>query len=270
MTPLGPLGAAALQLQQAGLTIMPLRPREKLPLLPTWRDLRSVERAWVQGWWTRWPQANIGIITGASRLVVIDIDGPVGEQSWAVLTAQHERITTRTALTGRGCHLYFAAGDGHVPNSAGGIAPGVDVRGTVPAYVVAPPSVHPSGSVYTWSDPGPPVPLPDWLRALGVPPPVVVAPLDTSRLQAPSRYAYAALRDEVQRILDAAEGTRNDTLARGAFRLGQLVAGRALDRTDALDALHEAGRAAGLTEPEVQRTAGRCLDAGSQHPRVAA
>jgi hypothetical protein len=31
----------------------------------------------IRRWWTRWPQANVGIRTGAaSGLLVIDIDGP--------------------------------------------------------------------------------------------------------------------------------------------------------------------------------------------------
>lgn len=264
------LGEAALALHDAGLAVMPLRARGKLPLLPTWRDLGQPDRSWVQGWWARWPAANIAVITGASRLVVIDLDGPEGGRSWGALTARHGTPRTRTARTGRGWHLYFAAGDGHVPNSAGSIAPGVDVRGTCPAYVVAPPSVHPSGSVYAWVDARPPAPLPDWLRALAAPPPPVVAALDASRLHAPTRYAWKALEGEVQRILDALEGTRNDTLARGAFRLGQLVASGALGRTDALSALDEAGRAVGLPELEVQATAAGCLEAGARHPRVAA
>jgi hypothetical protein len=45
-----------------------------------------------------------------------------------------------------------------------------------------------------------------------------------------ARYALAALEREVARVRTAGPGTRNSTLNRAAFRLGQLVATRALDR----------------------------------------
>jgi hypothetical protein len=54
---------------------------------------------------------------------------------------------------------------------------------------------------------------------------------------APGRYALAALEREADRVRTAGPGTRNSTLNRAAFRLGQLVAMRALDRTTVEGAL---------------------------------
>ncbi|MHA7126318.1 bifunctional DNA primase/polymerase [Janibacter indicus] len=81
--------------------------------------------------------AMFGVRTGEMRgrdevLFVVDIDGPPGEASWAQLVEQHgalpETYTVATPSAGR--HLYFVAPAGtRIGNSAGAIAPKVDVRG---------------------------------------------------------------------------------------------------------------------------------------------
>lgn len=81
--------------------------------------------------------AMFGVRTGDLRdrdgaLFVIDLDGPPGEASWAQLLEQHgalpETYTVATPSGGR--HLYFLAPAGtRIANSAGAIAPNVDVRG---------------------------------------------------------------------------------------------------------------------------------------------
>jgi hypothetical protein len=57
---------------------------------------------------------------------------------------------TVESITARGRHLFFKCPDTPVPNSVGKIATGIDVRGAG-GYVLAPPSVHPSGKRYYWS-----------------------------------------------------------------------------------------------------------------------
>ena len=66
----------------------------------------------------------------------------------------------------------------------------------------------------------------------------------------------------------AGPGTRNSTLNLVAFRLGQLVATRALERTAVEMALTGAALAAGLGEREVERTIRSGLEAGLSHPRA--
>jgi hypothetical protein len=68
-------------------------------------------------------------------------------------------------------------------------------------------------------------------------------------------------------VRTALPGTRNSTLNRAAFRLGQLVATRALDRTTVEATLAGAALAAGLEEREVERTIHSGLEAGLAHPR---
>ena len=64
----------------------------------------------IEAWWRKWPNANIGIATGAvSGIIVIDIDGAERTRNSAILVAQHGTLP-RTAIvkTARGWHLYFA------------------------------------------------------------------------------------------------------------------------------------------------------------------
>jgi hypothetical protein len=102
----------------------------------------------LMNWWSRWPDANVGIATGEpSGIVVIDID-PGAEI--AELCDEHGQFPeTVEADTGRGgMHLIFAR-SAPVRNSAGRLAPHVDVRGDG-GYIVAAPSLHASGKRYAW------------------------------------------------------------------------------------------------------------------------
>ncbi len=107
----------------------------------------------IDEWWTRWPEANIGIVTGAvSGIVVIDADGPKGLASLQSLGP----ISTWVSKTGReegGLHVFFRhpGPDVRISNTAGRLPrlPGIDVRGDG-GYVIVPPSRHRSGRAYAW------------------------------------------------------------------------------------------------------------------------
>lgn len=89
----------------------------------------------------------------------------------------------------------------------------------------------------------------------------IVAPSDVSR------YLLKALADEIQRVYDATEGTRNDSLNRAAFSLGQLVAGAGLDENLVRDELTAAALAVGLTEAETRATIRSGIASGAKKPR---
>ena len=128
----------------------------------------------VRAWWLKWPDANVGIATGGG-LVVIDVDDRDGGADSLVDLRRTlgEMPDTIEALTGGGGrHIYLATPAGvEVRNSASALAPGIDVRGEG-GYVVAPPSVHPSGRPYQWEASSRPgevdvQPAPDaWLAAI--------------------------------------------------------------------------------------------------------
>jgi putative DNA primase/helicase len=152
----------------AGWPVHPLRAKDKIPATQHGCRDATFDAALVADWWQKWPAANIGLATGHGYFVV-DLDGAAAA-AWA---EANELPSTLTAATARGRHLYFALPPGvAVANSAGQVAEGVDIRGTG-GYVVAPPSVHPSGHVYQWLDVDEEAPSrsllaagPDWLLAM--------------------------------------------------------------------------------------------------------
>jgi putative DNA primase/helicase len=81
-------------------------------------------------------------------------------------------------------------------------------------------------------------------------------------------YGVAALAGEVERVRSATSGTRNDTLNRAAFALGQLTAAGVLDRATVEGELLGAALAVGLGEGEAVKTIQSGLNKGEQAPRA--
>jgi hypothetical protein len=165
---------AALAYLARAWSVIPIQPRGKRPLV-SWEEFqqRVPDASEVRGWFARWPDAGVAIVTGAlSELVVLDVDPRHGgERSLAELEREHGSLprSLEAATGGGGRHVYFRHPGGVVRNRVG-LAPGLDVRGDG-GLVVAPPSVHPSGRRYAWhrgQSPGEiePADLPGWLDAL--------------------------------------------------------------------------------------------------------
>lgn len=83
----------------------------------------------------------------------------------------------------------------------------------------------------------------------------------------PRAWAAATLADEAARVRRAAQGSRNDTLNRAAYALGQIVGAEHLDPDDVAAQLGDAAIAAGLGVREVCATIASGLRAGSSAPR---
>ena len=227
----------------------------------------------VGEWWRSVPQANVGIRTGAeSGLIVLDVDGRAGLLALRALVVSRAAFRARWVRTGSGWHGYFAHPGTDVPNSAGRLGEGLDVRGEG-GYVVAPPSLHGSGRRYRWIRPqraaGDLPPLPGWLLDLAAPPaPAGSGPrLILLRTDDASAYASAALEGETREVAQAPPGQRNHRLNRAAFRLGQLVGAGLLDEATAAAALVAAGLAAGPGERKIRSAVHRGLQAGIRQPR---
>lgn len=158
--PLSNLGQWALHYAQLGLAVFPLSPKSKVPLKGSrgFKDAtKNIEE--IRRLWTINPDANIGIATGAvSRIIVVDIDGDAGLQSFRELQKQLEPFPATVQVqtpgkiidgthSGIGLHLYYLKPDGVSINSAVGVAANIDVRGDN-GYIVAAGSEHPNGGFY--------------------------------------------------------------------------------------------------------------------------
>ncbi len=162
---------AALDYLARGWSVVPIEPGGKRPLV-RWEELqaRRASPAELQAWLARWPDANLGIVTGAvSGLLVLDVDPRHGgAESLAALEAEQGALppTPEAETGGGGRHLYFAHPGGVVRNRVG-LRPGIDLRGDG-GLVVAPPSRHASGRAYRWREERAPgdlmlAALPSWL-----------------------------------------------------------------------------------------------------------
>jgi hypothetical protein len=210
---------AALAMAARGWYVFPCAVGGKEPALRgSWQRHATTDPLQVRDWWTRRPY-NIGISCGPSGLVVIDLDMPkaagqaTGSQSFVRLCQQARQpvpwSTFAVATPSGGLHLYYAARGHDIRNSAGKLAPLIDVR-AAGGYVIAVGS-RIGDHAYTLHNPAIPAPLPGWLAAMLTqqPPPPVPRPRAIPNLgTSATAYAAAALRDEVQRVANAVDGTR--------------------------------------------------------------
>jgi hypothetical protein len=111
----------------------------------------TIERAKIREWWAKWPDANIGVLTGKnSGIAVLDIDARHGGlESLRHLEEKHGQLPDCPRVrTGNGLHFYFSCpADGL--RSRTGLLSGIDLRADG-AYVVAPISKHVSGKLYQY------------------------------------------------------------------------------------------------------------------------
>ncbi|MDP9404606.1 MAG: bifunctional DNA primase/polymerase [Actinomycetota bacterium] len=234
----------------------------------------TTDRAQIERWWSKWPNANVAIRTGeVSGLMVVDIDpAHGGETSLARLVEQHGELPAgRVVRTGSGGrHLYFRhPGEAVRNDTSRRLGPGLDIRGDG-GYVIAPPSRHANGGRYGVAGRGGELPdLPAWMLRLLHPPEPPRPPPAVPWRPGPdtSKWAKAALEGELAVLRSAQPGMRNHTLNKVAFRLGQIIAGGGLDEAEVEGALLNGARAIGLSEREASATVRSGLGAGEELPR---
>jgi hypothetical protein len=285
------LRAWALHLAAQGWHVFPITPAaKKPPVIDRWETRASTDPNQINYWWQHIPY-SIGIATGPSGLVVVDLDTPKSGETapdrWAALgigsgtgvlralARQHDTSITPTfAVTtpSGGWHLYYTAPPGApLRNTQDVIGWKIDTRAHG-GYIVAPGSpVAPGG--YELIDDRDPAELPNWLHQALTPKPSAGISASTVATAGNSRgYAAAAVRGECQRVRMAPLGQHNAVLCRAAYALGQLVGAGLLheataraDLTAAADAL--IGADCDCTPREVARVITAGLAAGARNPR---
>ncbi|MFD7697524.1 bifunctional DNA primase/polymerase [Streptomyces sp. NPDC059805] len=276
--------------------VFPLIPGDKRPAISDWEtrattDPDRITRAWSVA------AFNVGIATGPSGLVVVDLDKPKhpgdtppaawaehgvtdGADVLAVLCERHGQPFPADTYTVRtwsgGTHLYFLAPEGEpLRNTAGDSARGLGWKVDTRAWgglVVGAGSTF-AGHPYEVTHQGPVAPLPSWLaellRPAPLPPqtPVTVALTGHGRRTA---FLRSAINGEVQRVTGSGPHEHNNSLYIAAVALGQLVAGGELSEVDVTGWLLTAALQVGQGEREARRTIASGLRAGACRPRTVA
>ncbi|WP_406311004.1 bifunctional DNA primase/polymerase [Streptomyces thermoviolaceus] len=274
--------AAALDAAARGWHVHPLRPGGKASALhgertcPGTGDCANGHRKWEQRATTdpdriraAWSAGafNVGIATGPSGLVVVDLDMPKDKGSSsdapcgaAVFLALCERAgepwpTTYTVRTpSGGMHLYFTAPPGvELHCTARTVAPNVDTRAWG-GNIVAAGSITPHGA-YEAVNTSPAAPLPVWLLERLRPAHTARTALAPVIVSGPiTRRAQVALERETAAVAATREGGRNNRLLAGARALGRFVAWGEIPRDVVEEAFQAAGEAAGLPPGECRAT----------------
>ncbi|MGI8308049.1 bifunctional DNA primase/polymerase [Saccharopolyspora hattusasensis] len=301
-------------LAQHGMHVFPLRPNSKRPwgncrrcnagectpaecpcltadrpchgLLSATLDLDQVRR-----WFTVMPLANVGIATGPSKLVVLDLDRKPKPPAaaahdvpelvadglgalHAIATAEGvpwpDTFTVATPSDGR--HLFFRRPDGpHVPSDAKGrVGHQIDIRAEG-GYVVAPgcritaPPEDTTGTYTRISASITIAALTDWLRPRVVPAPRVVPPSKAPNLSRsqPGNHApgyWQRIWDGELAKVETLDGQRWQIVWNSARRLANLAThdNAPWGKREAIDALIDAAiRRRQRTGKPVEETAAR-------------
>jgi KaiC/GvpD/RAD55 family RecA-like ATPase len=150
----------------------------KHPRVKDWVNAGTCDPDQIRDWWRKWPQANVGVVTGVtSGIVVLDVDVKDGGMtSLGELCDEFGQFEeTVEADTGSGgLHVVFAHPGRYIRGGAGLKSwldrPGLDFRGDGGMFVVSP-SMHACGQRYAWRfGQSPfdvkPKPMPEWLLAI--------------------------------------------------------------------------------------------------------
>ncbi|MGY1500781.1 bifunctional DNA primase/polymerase [Streptomyces sp. QTS52] len=287
---------AALDAASHDWRVFPLVPGGKRPAVRDWEQHATTDRERIIRCWTH-AAYNVGIATGPSGLVVVDLDRPKhpadtppaawaehgvtdGSDVLAVLCERHGQPLPTDTYTVRtwsgGTHLYFAAPEGEaLRNTAGDSARGlgwkVDTR-AVGGLVVGAGSTF-AGRPYTVVHNAPVAPLPGWLAELLRPAPLPAQKPVTVALTGRGRrtaFLNAAVNGEVERVTNSGDAQHNHSLYIAAVALGQLVAGGELSEGAVTGWLLTAALHVGQGEGEARRTIASGLRAGARRPRTVA
>jgi hypothetical protein len=196
----------------------------KHPLTRNGKDDATCNLVTIAEWFAQWPWCNWGV-RPLKGTIVIDVDPRHGgDVNLLQLTQKHGNLpNTLTARTGSGgLHIWLT----YIGPSRGKLCTGVDIK-TNSGYLVAPPSLHASGGIYTWGNNLPAAYAPRWIKLLLNPP--------------ARRYATPPgdkpIEPLVRFVAESVEGERNSRLYWAACRAHE----NGLDPEPLIDAAESVG-----------------------------
>lgn len=234
----------ALECAARGWAVFPAS-RDKTPCTPNGHKAASTDPERIRAMWGQFGGLLVGIRTGeASNLAALDIDRQHNGAAW--WQANRHRIPATRAHRTRsgGLHLLFKHKHG-LRNSAGRIAPGIDVRAE-------------GGYLIYWPGAGLPVlsdaPLVEWPEWLTPPPQPAPASSPNAAGPRPAEHIEAQLAGLVRTITAAPQGERNSSLFWAASRMADIITQGQLSKPHAEAVLIEAASRVGLDHIEAART----------------
>ena len=149
-----------------GWRIHPLGVRSKSPCLKDWPNLATTDIRLIESWARKYPNCNWGAAAGPdSGFFAVDVDVP---EAMMKLEIEFGLVPEGlTNVTARGYQLIYEwPQNADVRPATNRPCQGIDIRGQ-DSYIVIPPSVHPSGHVYHYSDDSLLIPpCPAWLLGM--------------------------------------------------------------------------------------------------------
>lgn len=247
-----------------------------------WREESSNDINKINYWWNIYPAAAPAMDIGKSGFVVIDADRHSddcdGVDALFELFNFHNYNPSNVPFVftpNNGIHYYFKQPvDKKITNRRGKLPKGVDVRG-VGGYVLAPGAFLEDGRRYIPNlDISFAPELPEWIVEIieAKPPKPSTALVPVLNISSKSednidKYVKKALESEYNNVLNAVQGSRNNTLNEAAFSLGTLVGAGKLSFGDAESCLFSAAIHIGLNKIEAKKTINSGLSSGIKNPR---
>ena len=140
----------ALQYQKLGFSVIPINPKNKMPLID-FADKPALTAEEIEKFWGGYPNANIALRT--TNFFVIDIDkhgksnGFESLKKWEHLNLIVPTLQAKTASGGK--HLFYFKRDDTPISQMIGFLPGVDIKAHENNYVLVAPSATNKGQ-YEW------------------------------------------------------------------------------------------------------------------------
>ena len=140
----------ALQYQKLGFSVIPINPKNKMPLIE-FADKPAMTTAEIENFWDGYPNANIALKT--TNFFVIDIDkhgnsnGFESLKKWKYLGLIEPTLQAKTASGGK--HLFYFKREDTPITQMINFLPGVDIKAHENNYVLVAPSATDKG-MYEW------------------------------------------------------------------------------------------------------------------------
>ena len=264
----------ALELAVQGIYPVPQYSNCKACLIE-WSKEATLDPEKIKTW--PWEKASgVAIITGPSRLAVVDVDRhdpeKDGLESLKRFEADHGPLpeTYTEQSPGGGLHMIYRLPEGMADlNFSGAILPGLEIKSSRSLVTIAPSRRH--GKPYVATNKRDFAPLPASVeeavnkvkeakeaarKAQATRKPArksagTAQPFTNGRRK---RYGQSTLEGECAKVREATQGSRNKILNDAAMKVYQKVAGGCIDDQEAFDELLDAALACGLTEQEARKT----------------